>query len=196
MIHPEKREILDLCSSCRCSSPTSSKIPDVLLLATRIPLWSKIPSCVGVRNSRSFTKSDHLTHFWNLSCNCYSLQGVQIRNFSSSWSNGLAFCAVIHRYFPEEFNFDTLSANEPRQNLDLAFNVALYVNETCVYSCCSWIDLFLSETWLVSNPWSIQMIWSTWVANPTRRWFSPMSRVSIVICLVDNHQRWCANVGE
>jgi len=51
---------------------------------------------------------------------------VNIRNFSSSWSDGLAFCAIIHRYFPDEFNFDTLNANEARQNFDLAFTVALY----------------------------------------------------------------------
>lgn len=52
-------------------------------------------------------------------------KGIHIRNFSSSWSDGLAFCAIVHRYFPEEFNFDTLNANERRQNFDLAFNVAL-----------------------------------------------------------------------
>ena len=55
-----------------------------------------------------------------------NVQRVNIQNFSTSWSNGLAFCAIIHRYFPDEFNFDTLSANEPRQNFDLAFTVALY----------------------------------------------------------------------
>jgi hypothetical protein len=53
---------------------------------------------------------------------------VNIRNFSSSWSDGLAFCAIIHRYFPDEFNFEILNGNEPRQNFDLAFTVALYEN--------------------------------------------------------------------
>jgi len=50
---------------------------------------------------------------------------VNIQNFSSSWADGLAFCAIIHRYFPDEFNFDTLTSNEPRENFDLAFTVAL-----------------------------------------------------------------------
>lgn len=54
----------------------------------------------------------------------YRLQGVSIRNFSSSWVDGLAFCAIIHRYFPDEFNFDTLDSNEPRRNFDLAFTIA------------------------------------------------------------------------
>ncbi|CAF3896810.1 unnamed protein product [Rotaria sordida] len=52
-------------------------------------------------------------------------KGINIKNFSSSWSDGLAFCAIIHRYFPDEFNFDTLIADEPRQNFELAFTVAL-----------------------------------------------------------------------
>ncbi|CAF0965682.1 unnamed protein product [Adineta steineri] len=52
-------------------------------------------------------------------------KGVNIRNFSSSWNDGLAFCAIIHRYFPDEFNFETLNTHERRQNFDLAFTVAL-----------------------------------------------------------------------
>ncbi|CAF2148338.1 unnamed protein product [Rotaria magnacalcarata] len=51
-------------------------------------------------------------------------KGVNIQNFSSSWNDGLAFCAIIHRHFPDEFSFDTLSADDPRQNFDLAFTVA------------------------------------------------------------------------
>ncbi|CAF1629503.1 unnamed protein product [Adineta ricciae] len=52
-------------------------------------------------------------------------KGVNIRNFSSSWSDGLAFCAIIHRYFPDEFNFEILNSDDRRQNFDLAFTVAL-----------------------------------------------------------------------
>ncbi|UJR31339.1 hypothetical protein I4U23_018835 [Adineta vaga] len=53
-------------------------------------------------------------------------KGVNIRNFSSSWSDGLAFCAIIHRYFPDEFNYEILNSNDRQQNFDLAFTVALY----------------------------------------------------------------------
>lgn len=59
-----------------------------------------------------------------MNMNLYRLKGVNIRNFSSSWADGLAFCAIIHRYFPDEFNFDTLASSEPRRNFDLAFTVA------------------------------------------------------------------------
>ncbi|CAF0737253.1 unnamed protein product [Didymodactylos carnosus] len=51
-------------------------------------------------------------------------KNVNIKNFSSSWANGMAFCAIIHRYFPEEFSYDILDPNERRKNFDLAFTIA------------------------------------------------------------------------
>lgn len=47
---------------------------------------------------------------------------VEVTNFSSSWNNGMAFCALIHRFNPEEFDFSTLKPENKRENFDLAFN--------------------------------------------------------------------------
>ncbi|CAF0715046.1 unnamed protein product [Brachionus calyciflorus] len=49
---------------------------------------------------------------------------VSITNFSSSWSDGLAFCALIHHFMPNEFDYSKLSAHNPRYNFDLAFKIA------------------------------------------------------------------------
>lgn len=49
---------------------------------------------------------------------------VRIDNFSSSWGNGLAFCALIHNFMSNEFDYQTLDASNPRHNFDLAFSVA------------------------------------------------------------------------
>ena len=49
--------------------------------------------------------------------------GVNITNFSTSWKDGLAFCALIHRFNPDEFDFNELSAENRRANFDLAFEV-------------------------------------------------------------------------
>ncbi|KAG7233319.1 hypothetical protein INR49_007224, partial [Caranx melampygus] len=36
-------------------------------------------------------------------------QNIDIQNFSSSWSDGMAFCALVHSFFPTEFDYTTLS---------------------------------------------------------------------------------------
>jgi len=53
------------------------------------------------------------------------LQNVKIENFSSSWSDGLAFCALIHHFFPDAFDYSLLDSKNRKQNFDLAFKVAL-----------------------------------------------------------------------
>lgn len=52
------------------------------------------------------------------------LQNIQIDNFSTSWSNGLAFCALIHHFLPDAFEYDSLRPEERRKNFELAFRVA------------------------------------------------------------------------
>ncbi|XP_063814643.1 smoothelin-like protein 1 isoform X2 [Pseudophryne corroboree] len=53
-----------------------------------------------------------------------SREGVDIQNFSSSWSNGLAFCALILAFFPDAFDYDSLDPKNRRQNFQLAFSTA------------------------------------------------------------------------
>ena len=35
-------------------------------------------------------------------------KGIEIKNFSSSWNDGLAFCALIHSYLPNKIDFESL----------------------------------------------------------------------------------------
>ncbi|XP_076003617.1 smoothelin [Genypterus blacodes] len=53
-----------------------------------------------------------------------SYEHVDIQNFSSSWSNGMAFCALVHHFFPEAFDYDSLSPSNRRQNFELSFSAA------------------------------------------------------------------------
>jgi hypothetical protein len=50
--------------------------------------------------------------------------GVEVTNFSSSWNNGLAFCALIHHFFPNAFDFSKLDPQKRRYNFTLAFETA------------------------------------------------------------------------
>jgi hypothetical protein len=42
----------------------------------------------------------------------------------ASFQNGLAFCALLHRYKPELIDFAQLTDADPKRNLELAFDVA------------------------------------------------------------------------
>ncbi|XP_068437264.1 cytospin-A [Clinocottus analis] len=48
-------------------------------------------------------------------------KNIDITNFSSSWADGLAFCAVYHTYLPSNITYTTLTPENKRENLSLAF---------------------------------------------------------------------------
>ncbi|XP_067336183.1 cytospin-A isoform X1 [Channa argus] len=48
-------------------------------------------------------------------------KNIDITNFSSSWADGLAFCAVYHSYLPSHIPYSTLTPENKRENLSLAF---------------------------------------------------------------------------
>ncbi|NWU78824.1 UTRO protein, partial [Onychorhynchus coronatus] len=49
---------------------------------------------------------------------------VNVLNFTTSWADGLAFNAVIHRHKPELFSWDKVLKMGPVERLENAFNVA------------------------------------------------------------------------
>ncbi|KAM6318006.1 smoothelin [Podargus strigoides] len=49
---------------------------------------------------------------------------VDIQNFSSSWSDGMAFCALVHNFFPEAFDYSQLTPQNRRYNFEVAFSSA------------------------------------------------------------------------
>lgn len=51
-------------------------------------------------------------------------EGINIKDFSKSWTNGLAFAALIDRYRPDLLDFDNLDPKDARGNMELAFRIA------------------------------------------------------------------------
>lgn len=56
-----------------------------------------------------------------------------MQNFSSSWSDGMAFCALVHSFFPTEFDYNSLSPANRKHNFELAFGTAEWVIATSEY---------------------------------------------------------------
>ncbi|KAI8144724.1 actinin-like protein [Fennellomyces sp. T-0311] len=49
---------------------------------------------------------------------------VNVRDFTYSWKDGLAFCALIHRHRPDLLDYNALDFSKPHENTALAFDVA------------------------------------------------------------------------
>ncbi|XP_076652088.1 dystrophin, isoforms A/C/F/G/H isoform X8 [Halictus rubicundus] len=56
--------------------------------------------------------------------NSQNYPGVDIKNFTTSWSDGLAFNAILHRRKPHLFDFNNIARKHPNARLDHAFRIA------------------------------------------------------------------------
>ncbi|KAF1957587.1 alpha-actinin-2 [Byssothecium circinans] len=53
---------------------------------------------------------------------CYD--EVEVRDFSSSWNDGLAFCALLDIHRPDLIDYDSLDKDDHHGNMQLAFDIA------------------------------------------------------------------------
>ncbi|XP_054166378.1 cytospin-A-like [Oppia nitens] len=49
---------------------------------------------------------------------------IDITNFSSSWNDGLAFCAILHTYLKDQIPYDRLEPSDKKRNFSIAFKAA------------------------------------------------------------------------
>ena len=55
---------------------------------------------------------------------CSGYPGVNINNMTTAFKDGLAFCAIIHRFRPDLLDYNSLSSVHVKENCALAFSLA------------------------------------------------------------------------
>ncbi|CAJ0931619.1 unnamed protein product, partial [Ranitomeya imitator] len=92
------------------------------------PLRSKGESKVKLKRSQSFgvASASSIKQILLEWCRSKTIgyKNIDLQNFSSSWSDGMAFCALVHSFFPEDFDYDALVPSNHRHNFEQAFSTA------------------------------------------------------------------------
>ncbi|RYO85149.1 hypothetical protein DL766_007340 [Monosporascus sp. MC13-8B] len=73
-------------------------------------------------NEEGMTAKEGLLLWCQRKTACYD--EVDVRNFSSSWNDGLAFCALLDIHRPDLIDYDSLDKSDHRGNMQLAFDIA------------------------------------------------------------------------
>jgi hypothetical protein len=79
--------------------------------------------CHGV-NNKPKGLNKFLFFFLNFIFLWFRYKGVEVKDFTHSWQDGLAFNALIHKFRPDLFNYDDILQNSAARNLEHAFTIA------------------------------------------------------------------------
>ncbi|XXH04873.1 D-lactate ferricytochrome c oxidoreductase [Hypoxylon texense] len=73
-------------------------------------------------NEEGMTAKEGLLLWCQRKTACYD--EVDVRDFSTSWNDGLAFCALLDIHRPDLIDYDALDKSDHRGNMQLAFEIA------------------------------------------------------------------------
>ncbi|KAI1777716.1 calponin homology domain-containing protein [Hypoxylon cercidicola] len=73
-------------------------------------------------NEEGMTAKEGLLLWCQRKTACYD--EVDVRDFSNSWNDGLAFCALLDIHRPDLIDYDALDKSDHRGNMQLAFEIA------------------------------------------------------------------------
>ncbi|KAF3907297.1 Alpha-actinin-2 [Orbilia brochopaga] len=86
-------------------------------------LWTLITKfTISDISTEGLTAKEGLLLWCQRKTACYD--EVDIRDFSSSWNDGLAFCALLDIHRPDLIDYDELDKNDHKGNMALAFKIA------------------------------------------------------------------------
>ncbi|KAL8381697.1 hypothetical protein RB595_005807 [Gaeumannomyces hyphopodioides] len=73
-------------------------------------------------NEAGMTAKEGLLLWCQRKTACYD--EVEVRDFSGSWNDGLAFCALLDIHRPDLIDYDALDKSDHRGNMQMAFDIA------------------------------------------------------------------------
>jgi len=92
--------------------------------AHRHVLWWKLSDILGPLPENWLLRRLYTTiHCWE--CNVW--QGIDITNFSSSWNDGLAFCALLHSYMPQSIPYNDLNSHDKVRDDAVKLNILVII---------------------------------------------------------------------
>ncbi|XP_058835928.1 EH domain-binding protein 1 isoform X2 [Topomyia yanbarensis] len=96
--------------------PPESKVPSVTIPLAEPEVPIKKPLL------RDSTPGQDLLEWCKETTKCYN--GVKVTNLTTSWRNGMAFCAIIHHFYPSLIDMTKLSPGNVIENCRTAFDAA------------------------------------------------------------------------
>ena len=124
-IKPSDSFLLDLNKNSNSEQEkTSSDSTPVIDSKKQPPMDPKMEKILADRTNSLLRKnptktSDDLLEWAKITLSGYS--NVKVTNFTTSWRNGIAFCGLIHHFYPDLIAYDTLTQHDIKQNCKLAF---------------------------------------------------------------------------
>ncbi|XP_011408630.2 PREDICTED: smoothelin-like, partial [Amphimedon queenslandica] len=90
--------------------------------------WAEMDQANGGNSERSFTRQKSSSGQQQLLAWCQHktryYENVDVKDFSNSWRDGLALCAILHNFVPELIPYDDLSPSNARENYTVALKAA------------------------------------------------------------------------
>ncbi|XP_028323389.1 EH domain-binding protein 1-like protein 1 isoform X12 [Gouania willdenowi] len=119
---PRKEDVKNAQTSSENQEQKASRLPTLQEEETSDP----VPVVREEADGKDDTREDLVNSTQSLLQWCQSItdsySGVKVTNFSTSWRNGLAFCAILHHFHPDKISFDKLNPHDIKLNNKRAFD--------------------------------------------------------------------------